>query len=155
MLDFTFHMPTRIIFGAGRLAELGRTRLPGRKALVVISAGGSMRRTGHLDKVLALLAQSGCTTVLFEKIQPNTVLTHVDEGAALARTEGCDFVLGLGGAAPSIPPNPSPWPPPTPARTGTTSRAAPAGASGQSARPCRWWPFPPRRAPVPRPTRGR
>ena len=92
MLDFTFHMPTRIIFGAGRLAELGRTRLPGRKALVVISAGGSMRRTGHLDKVLALLAQNGCATVVFDKIQPNPVLIHVAEGAGQRQPR---LVLGL------------------------------------------------------------
>lgn len=46
MRDFTFHMSTRILSGAGRLAGLGRIGLTGRKAPVIISADGCMRRTG-------------------------------------------------------------------------------------------------------------
>ncbi|AAS97357.1 iron-containing alcohol dehydrogenase [Nitratidesulfovibrio vulgaris] len=100
MLDFTFHVPTRIVFGAGRLEELGRLPLPGVKPLVVVGAGGSMRRHGHLDRVLALLRQNGCEPMLFERVRPNPSLVHVDEGACVARANGCDFIVGLGGGSP-------------------------------------------------------
>lgn len=100
MLQFQYFMPTKIIFGAGKLADLATVALPGRKPLVVSSAGGSMRRSGALERVLGYLKANGCTPVLYEKIAPNPVLESVDAGAALARQEGCDFVVGLGGGSP-------------------------------------------------------
>lgn len=99
-MEFTYFMPTRIAFGAGRLADLATLSLPGKKPLLVSSAGGSMRRSGALDRVLQLLKANGCIPVLFEKVTPNPVLETVNEGAALAVREGCDFVVGLGGGSP-------------------------------------------------------
>jgi alcohol dehydrogenase len=98
-VKFDFFMPTRIKFGPGSLEALGTTPLPGTKALVVISAGGSMRRLGYLDRVLGLLEKNGVQSVVFAKIQPNPLDSHVNEGAELARAEGCDFVVGLGGGS--------------------------------------------------------
>ena len=99
MQQFDFFMPARILFGAGRLSELARVRLPGSRALIVTTSGGAMRRTGILERVTGLLAENGVAAVLFERAQPNPILATVTEGAALAREEGCDFVLGLGGGS--------------------------------------------------------
>ncbi|MDE7064610.1 MAG: iron-containing alcohol dehydrogenase, partial [Desulfovibrionaceae bacterium] len=99
MLEFTYFMPTRIIFGPGKLAVLQTLRLPGVTPLVVSSMGGSQRRNGTLDRVLALLRRNGCAPVLFERVRPNPVLETVYEGVELARREQCDFVLGLGGGS--------------------------------------------------------
>ncbi|MBG0777860.1 MAG: iron-containing alcohol dehydrogenase [Desulfovibrionaceae bacterium] len=96
---FVFHVPTRIVFGCGKLAELGSTALPGKRALLVTGAGGSMKRLGHVDRVLELLRRNGADAVLFDKILPNPIEPHVAEGAALARGEGCDFVIGFGGGS--------------------------------------------------------
>ena len=99
-LDFMFYMPTRILFGCGKLAELGTTPfLPGKKALVVIGASGAMRKHGYLDRVTALLKDNGADSVVYDKIQPNPVSEHVEEGAGIAKKNGCDFVLGLGGGS--------------------------------------------------------
>lgn len=98
--DFTYYMPTRVIFGPGKLNELATTPyLPGRKALVVIGESGIMRELGYLDRVVGYLKDNGAESVLYEKIKPNPVAEHVDEAAALARDEQCDFVLGLGGGS--------------------------------------------------------
>ena len=97
--NFNFFMPSRILFGAGKLAELATVALPGKKALVVIGAGGSMRRLGYLDRVADMLAERDIACVVFDKILPNPVSEHVAEGAALARSAGCDFVIGLGGGS--------------------------------------------------------
>jgi alcohol dehydrogenase len=96
---FNFFMPTRIVFGPGKLAELSELPLPGRKALIVIGAGGSMRRLGYLERVAGMLAARGVASVVFDKILPNPVSEHVAEGAALARDTACDFVIGLGGGS--------------------------------------------------------
>lgn len=96
---FTTYIPTRILFGRGQLDRLGDETLPGRKALIVTSAGGSMKRHGYLSRLEAQLERAGVQHVLFDKILPNPIKDHVMEGAALAKAEGCDFIVGLGGGS--------------------------------------------------------
>jgi len=99
-LDFTYYMPTRILFGCGKLNELKTTPyLPGKKALVVIGASGAMRKHGYLNRVVDCLKQNNVKTVVYDKIQPNPVVEHVEEGAAVAKENKCDFVVGLGGGS--------------------------------------------------------
>jgi alcohol dehydrogenase len=92
-------IPTRVLFGPGKLEELGKTKLPGKKALIVISNGTSMRKNGYLDRVINLLKKNNVDSVVFDRILPNPINEHVMEGAALAKSEGCDFILGLGGGS--------------------------------------------------------
>jgi alcohol dehydrogenase len=99
-LDFSYYMPTRIIFGCGKLSELETTpHLPGVKALVVIGASGAMKKHGYLDRVNKYLKNNSVETVVYDKIQPNPVSEHVEEGASVAKANGCDFVVGLGGGS--------------------------------------------------------
>lgn len=98
-MQFSYYMPTRVFFGAGSLKKLGEVKLPGQKALIVISAGPSMRKQGYLKQVTDLLGQQGVKSVVFDKIQPNPIKSHVMEAAVIARAEGCDFVVGLGGGS--------------------------------------------------------
>jgi len=98
-MNFTYSIPPKIFFGPGSLNELGKISLPGLKALVVISAGTSMKKNGYLDRVLQLLQANDSEYVLFDKILPNPIHRHVMEGAALARKEQCDYVLALGGGS--------------------------------------------------------
>ncbi len=99
-LDFAYYMPTRILFGCGKLKELASTPyLPGKRALVVIGASGAMRKHGYLERVAGYLGDNGVDTVVYDKIQPNPVLEHVMEGAGVAKENGCDFVVGLGGGS--------------------------------------------------------
>ncbi|NIP28313.1 MAG: iron-containing alcohol dehydrogenase [Phycisphaerae bacterium] len=99
-LDFSYYMPTRIIFGCGKLSELKTTPyLPGKKALIVIGSSGAMKKHGYLDRVTEYLKENSVESVVYDKIVPNPVSEHVEEGAAVARENGCDFVLGLGGGS--------------------------------------------------------
>jgi len=99
-LNFNYYMPTRILFGCGKLQELGTTPfLPGKKALVVIGASGAMRQHGYLDKVIGYLKTNGAEAVVYDKIQANPLVEHVEEGAQLAKKNQCDFVIGLGGGS--------------------------------------------------------
>ena len=99
MNNFTYYIPSRVHFGAGSINKLATESLPGKKALIVISSGTSMRKFGYLQKVEERLKQNGVESVVFDKILPNPIKSHVMEGAAMARKEGCDFILGLGGGS--------------------------------------------------------
>lgn len=99
MDNFNYYMPTKILFGPGKLNELVKEPLPGKKALIVISAGKSMKSNGYLTRLTDILDQKQIEYVVFDKILPNPVKSHVMEGAELAKSEGCDLVIGLGGGS--------------------------------------------------------
>ena len=99
MNNFSYYIPTRVIFGPGSLNQLESLPLPGKRALIVISSGKSIRSNGYLDRVQKLLDSQQVESVVYDKIQPNPTLVQIMEGAALARETGCDFILGLGGGS--------------------------------------------------------
>mgnify|MGYP000930048571 CR=1 FL=1 len=98
-MKFQYYIPTKILFGSGQLARLYRQKLPGKKALIVISGGTSVKKYGYLAKVQEQLNKAGVGFAVFDKILPNPIEAHVTEGAAFAKKEGCDFVIGLGGGS--------------------------------------------------------
>lgn len=99
MKGFMYYIPTRILFGAGQLNALGAQRLPGKKALLVTSAGKSLKKYGYLARVEEQLDKAGAGHVLFDGILPNPTLRQVMEGAERAKATGCDFVVGFGGGS--------------------------------------------------------
>lgn len=98
-MNFNYFIPTKILFGPGKLNELAGEKLPGNKALIVITAGNSVKKYGYLNRLEAILKAKGIGYTVFDKILPNPIKTHVMEGAALAKKDNCDFVIGLGGGS--------------------------------------------------------
>lgn len=98
-MNFNYHIPTKILFGPGKLDELSKEKLPGTKALIVTTAGKSVKKYGYLDRLKKILSSRGIEYVLFDKILPNPIKAHVMEGADIAKKESCDFVIGLGGGS--------------------------------------------------------
>ena len=98
-MDFNMYVPTKILFGAGTLNELGKQQLPGKKAVIIISNGKSTRANGYLSRTEAQLAEAGVTTSVFDKIQPNPLKETVMEGAAFVKAQGADFIIALGGGS--------------------------------------------------------
>ncbi len=98
-MKFSHFIPTKILFGSGMLSALHQQALPGKKALIVTTAGQSVKKFGYLNKLTEQLDMSGVSYELFDKILPNPVIAHVHEGAQLAKGSGCDFVIGLGGGS--------------------------------------------------------
>lgn len=101
MLNFQFFIPTRLIFGPGKIAELGTTsNLPkGDKALIVIGESRAMITNGYLDKVQAALGRQNVATIVFDKISPNPKSDQIDEAAKFAREKKIDFIVALGGGS--------------------------------------------------------
>lgn len=98
-MQFTLFSPTKLLFGAGKLAALGEETLPGRKALLLLSSGKSARMSGALDIVAAQMEKAGVTSVPCAIIHENPTKDLVMEAASVARENGCDFILAVGGGA--------------------------------------------------------
>lgn len=98
-MQFTLFSPTKLLFGAGKLAALGEETLPGRKALLLLSSGKSARMSGALDIVAAQMEKAGVTSVPCAIIHENPTKDLVMKAAAAARENGCDFILAVGGGA--------------------------------------------------------
>lgn len=98
-MSFNFHVPVNVFFGRGELDNLHKHALPGKKALVVISNGKSARANGYLDRLLSQLDMAGVKHALFDKVEPNPLKSTVMAGAQVARDNGCDFVVALGGGS--------------------------------------------------------
>lgn len=99
MMHFNFNNPTNLIFGAGTLSELGNQKLPGKKALLLISRGKSVKTYGTLDRVQEQLKKAGAEYVVCANIHENPSKEVVMEAAATAKENNCDFIVALGGGA--------------------------------------------------------
>lgn len=99
MYNFNFYMPTKVLFGPGKLSELHRELLPGKKALIVTSNGQSVKKYGYLEKVEKELDEAGVSYALFDQIRPNPTNINVMDGAKAVKDNGCDFVIALGGGS--------------------------------------------------------
>ena len=99
MKGYSFYVPTRVLFGAGKLNELHEQVLPGKKALLIISRGKSVRENGSLARTEEQLKKAGAEYVIFAGIEANPLKASVEAGAAMARENGCDFIVALGGGS--------------------------------------------------------
>jgi len=98
-MKFEFYNPTRLMFGAGVLARLGEVvRTNGTRALLV-TGGGSVKRSGVFGRAVSSLKAAGVSVVECSGVEPNPRISSVVRGAQLARSEGCDVVVGLGGGS--------------------------------------------------------
>jgi len=96
MQNFTFHNPTRILFGQGRIADIAQEIPQGAKVLITYG-GGSVKKTGTLDEVRQAL--TGLTLFEFGGIEPNPTFETLMQAVELARRESVDFLLAIGGGS--------------------------------------------------------
>lgn len=98
-MNFNLNSPTNLLFGAGSLQQLGSQTMPGKKALLLLSAGKSAKVSGALDKTQEQLEKAGVEYVPCAIIKENPTKDLVMEAAGVAREKGCDFIVALGGGA--------------------------------------------------------
>lgn len=104
-MSFSFSIPTTAMFGAGKLNEL-HTQLNtpmgavhGKKALVVISNGKSTRANGYLERLENELKLSAVDYIIYDKVASNPTKSIAEEGGRVAKENGCDFIVALGGGS--------------------------------------------------------
>ncbi|MDU4802118.1 MAG: iron-containing alcohol dehydrogenase [Clostridium butyricum] len=99
MYNFNFYMPTKVLFGPGKLNELHTEQLPGKKALIVTSNGQSTKKYGYLERVQKELDMASVEHALFDEIRSNPTDINVMDGAKAVKDNNCDFVIALGGGS--------------------------------------------------------
>ena len=100
MNNFTFYSPTYFVFGKDEETNAGKyvKRFGGTKVLIHYG-GGSVVRSGLLDRVQKSLADEGIEYVVLGGVKPNPRSGLVYEGIELCRKEKVDFVLAVGGGS--------------------------------------------------------
>ncbi len=96
MQNFDFYNPTHIVFGQDRLAELN-TLIPEDAKVMVLYGGGSVKRNGALEKVIAGLGKR--SLVEFQGIEPNPEFDTLMKAVDVIRAEGVTYLLAVGGGS--------------------------------------------------------
>ena len=99
MRNFHYSIPTEIYFGKGQISKLSEAvKKYGNKVLMVYG-GGSIKKMGLYDKVLALLKDADIEVVELGGVDPNPRVTSVEEGAKLCRENNIEVILAVGGGS--------------------------------------------------------
>lgn len=100
MDNFEFYSPTRFVFGKGTENQTGRlVKQYGGHKVLIHYGGGSVIRSGLLDRVKASLDAEGIAHVELGGVKASPLSDLVYEGIGLARKEGVDFILPVGGGS--------------------------------------------------------
>lgn len=92
-----FTLPRDLYHGKGAIDAL--KTLKGNRAIVVVG-GGSMKRFGFLDRVVANLTEAGMEVKLFEGVEPDPSVETVMKGAEAMREFQPDWIVSIGGGSP-------------------------------------------------------
>lgn len=98
-MDFDFYNPTRLVFGAGKTSLLGEVVSGYGKKALLVTGGGSVKRSGVFDRAVRSLEAAGVAVVECSGVEPNPRISSVRRGAKLARENNCDVVVALGGGS--------------------------------------------------------
>ena len=100
MNNFTFYSPTEFVFGKATEMQVGAlARKHGARKVMIVYGGGSVVRSGLLDRVKQSLREAGIEYCLMGGVQPNPVDTKVYEGIEFCRREQADMLLPVGGGS--------------------------------------------------------
>lgn len=98
--DFSLYTPTKVVFGHRTEEQVGAlVRSFGGQRVLIHYGGGSVVRSGLLDRVKASLDEAGLFHVELGGVVPNPQLEKVYEGIELSKTNGVDFILAVGGGS--------------------------------------------------------
>ena len=98
-MQWNMFLAGRILFGSGVSSLVGEKAkaLGGSRALLVTDE--TMTRLGTAGRIADSLRAAGCAVSVFSDVEPEPSVETVDRAAAIARAEGADIVVGLGGGS--------------------------------------------------------
>lgn len=99
MDKFTYHNPTKLIFGRGQLDTLPNEVQQYGKRVLLVYGGGSIKRNGIYDNVLEQLAEIEAEVYELPGVEPNPRITTVRNGVAICKSEGIELILAIGGGS--------------------------------------------------------
>jgi NADP-dependent alcohol dehydrogenase len=96
MMNFDYRNPVRILFGKGEIAKLGELVDKSHK-LLMIYGGGSIKKNGVYDQVVAALSEHD--VVEFAGIEPNPQYMTCMKAVDVIKNDDIDFLLAVGGGS--------------------------------------------------------
>lgn len=96
MNNFIFQNPTKLIFGKGQIARLAK-ELPKNGKILVTFGGGSVKKNGVYDQVIAAL--KGFDYQEFWGIEPNPKVETLRKAVEICKRDGVNFLLAVGGGS--------------------------------------------------------
>lgn len=100
MAGFTYYTPTKVVFGRETEQQTGElVKAAGAKKVLIHYGSGSVIQSGLLDRVKETLCKEEIGYVELGGVVPNPRLSLVYEGIELAKREGVDFILAVGGGS--------------------------------------------------------
>lgn len=97
---FSFHNPTKLLFGQKQISNLGvQMHRDGIKHCLLIAGGGSIRKNGAYQEVLDSLDKAGIQHIEVWGVQANPRLDKTREIIRQAREDGSEAVLAVGGGS--------------------------------------------------------
>lgn len=98
MFNFEFSQLQKIVFGAGKINEVGNIgTIFGKRAILVCDP--FCCQSGTADKVVNSLKLAGISCAVYDKVIPNPTCDSIDKAAVLAHETSSEFVIGLGGGS--------------------------------------------------------
>ena len=100
MENFIYYTPTKVVFGKDEEKNVGKLIKEFKATKVLIHyGGGSAVRSGLIDKVKNALDEEKISYVELGGVKPNPRLSLIYEGIKLAKENGVDFILAVGGGS--------------------------------------------------------
>lgn len=99
MNNFIYDIPTKVYFGENQLSNLGPELSRFGKRVLLTYGGGSIKKTGLYDKVVAEIKASGLELFELSGIAPNPRINSVRKGAEICKKEKIDVLLAVGGGS--------------------------------------------------------
>ena len=97
--NFTYANPTKLFFGDEAQKNLAKALMPFGKKVLLTYGGGSVKRNGVYDDVIAALKSAGKEVVELPGVMPNPTVEKLNEGIKVARENNVDFILAVGGGS--------------------------------------------------------
>lgn len=97
--NFTYCNPTKLYFGEDSLSNLSKELEKYGQNVVLIYGGGSIKKNGIYDEVMAILKEEGKNIAEIAGVMPNPTVDKLYEGVAIARKHKADFLLAVGGGS--------------------------------------------------------
>jgi len=99
MINFSYQNATRIVFGKDTESQVGALTAQMGKKVLLHYGGGSIKKSGLYDRVIASLNEAGVAFVELGGVKPNPRMSLVNEAIELCRKEGVDCILAVGGGS--------------------------------------------------------
>ena len=97
--NFIYSNPTKLYFGDEAQKNLVEALSGFGKKVMLSYGGGSIKRNGVYDDVIAALTAAGKEVVELSGVMPNPTVDKLIEGCKVARENDVDFILAVGGGS--------------------------------------------------------